>query len=77
MTAVSLLLFVIVGLPLLRILTVAFSPEGWEIVSSMLTNPVNRRILWNTVQLGVIVALLMALWIFSRASASIPASRCS
>lgn len=56
--AVSLLLFVIVGLPLLRILTVAFSPEGWEIVSSMLTNPVNRRILWNTVQLGTIVALL-------------------
>ncbi|MFW5474251.1 ABC transporter permease [Knoellia sp. CPCC 206450] len=57
-TAVSVLLFVIVGLPLLRILTVAFSPEGWEIVSSMLTNAVNRRILWNTVQLGVIVALL-------------------
>ena len=57
-TGVSLLLFVIVGLPLLRILVVAFSPEGWEIVSSMLTNPVNRRILWNTVQLGVIVSLL-------------------
>lgn len=57
-TAVSLLLFVIVGLPLVRILMVAFSPEGWEIVSSMLTNPVNRRILWNTVQLGIIVALL-------------------
>ena len=57
-TVVSVLLFVIVGLPLLRILTVALSPEGWEIVSSMLTNPVNRRILWNTVQLGVIVALL-------------------
>jgi len=57
-TVVSVLLFVIVGLPLLRILTVALSPEGWEIVSSMLTNPVNRRILWNTVQLGVIVGLL-------------------
>ncbi|MDT0215253.1 iron ABC transporter permease [Rothia sp. ARF10] len=57
-TLVSVLLFVIVGLPLLRILTVALSPEGWEIVSSMLTNPVNRRILFNTVQLGVIVALL-------------------
>jgi len=57
-TVVSLLLFVIVGLPLIRILTVALSAEGWEIVSSMLTNPVNRRILWNTVQLGVIVAVL-------------------
>ncbi len=56
--AVSLLLFVIVGLPLVRILTVAFSAEGWQIVSSMLTNPVNRRILWNTIQLGVIVSLL-------------------
>ncbi|EAP99231.1 iron(III)-transport system permease protein sfuB [Janibacter sp. HTCC2649] len=57
-TVVVLLLAVIVGLPLVRILTVAFSREGWEIVSSMLTNPVNRRILWNTVQLGVIVAVL-------------------
>lgn len=56
--AVVLLLAVIVGLPLVRILTVAFSAEGWEIVSSMLTNPVNRHILWNTVQLGVIVAVL-------------------
>ncbi len=55
---VVLLLAVIVGLPLVRILTVAFSKEGWEIVSSMLTNPVNRRILWNTVQLGTIVAVL-------------------
>lgn len=57
-TVVVLLLAVIVGLPLVRILTVAFSAEGWDIVSSMLTNPVNRRILWNTVQLGTIVAVL-------------------
>lgn len=55
---VALLLSVIVGLPLVRILTVAFSAEGWSIVSSMLSNPVNRGILWNTVQLGVIVSLL-------------------
>lgn len=55
---VALILAVIVGLPLARILTVAFSAEGWSIVSSMLSNPVNRRILWNTVQLGVIVSLL-------------------
>jgi iron(III) transport system permease protein len=57
-TVVALILAVIVGLPLVRILTVAFSAEGWEIVSSMLSNPVNRGILWNTIQLGVIVALL-------------------
>ncbi|MEO6020179.1 MAG: iron ABC transporter permease [Knoellia sp.] len=55
---VALILAVIVGLPLVRILAVAFSAEGWDIVSSMLTNPVNRGILWNTIQLGVIVALL-------------------
>ena len=55
---VALILAVIVGLPLVRILTVAFSAEGWSIVSSMLSNPVNRGILWNTVQLGVIVSLL-------------------
>jgi len=57
-TTVSLVLFVIVGLPLIRIFAVAFAPEGWEIVTSMLTNPVNRRVLVNTVQLGVIVALI-------------------
>jgi len=57
-TVVALILAVIVGLPLVRILTVAFSAEGWRIVSSMLSNPVNRGILWNTIQLGVIVALL-------------------
>ncbi len=55
---VSVVLFAIVGLPLFRILLVSLSAEGWEIVSSMLTDPVNRRILWNTVQLGVIVAVL-------------------
>ncbi len=57
-TVVSLILAAIVGLPLLRIFSVAFAPEGWEVVSSMLTSPVNRRILWNTVQLGVLVAVI-------------------
>ncbi|MDF2708240.1 MAG: iron transporter permease [Nonomuraea muscovyensis] len=50
-------LFVLVGLPLLRILAVALSADGWEVVSGMATDPVNRRILWNTVQLGLIVAV--------------------
>jgi iron(III) transport system permease protein len=57
-TVTAIALFVMVGLPLLRIFTVALSSEGWEIVSGMVTDPVNRRILWNTVQLGVIVSLL-------------------
>lgn len=57
-TVTAIALFVMVGLPLLRIFTVALSAEGWEIVSGMVTDPVNRRILWNTVQLGVIVSLL-------------------
>ena len=56
--AVGLLLFVLIGLPLIRILAVSFSPEGWSIVSSMLTNKVNRGILWNTIQLGIIVSIL-------------------
>ena len=56
-TVVSVVLFAIVGLPLLRIFVAALSSEGWDIVSSMLTDPVNRRILLNTVQLGVIVAI--------------------
>lgn len=57
-TLVSVILLVIVGLPLLRILTVALSSEGWKIVSSVITDPVNRRVLWNTVQLGVIVSVV-------------------
>lgn len=57
-TLVSLILFVIVGIPLLRILAVALGEEGWSIVSSMLTDPVNRQILVNTLQLGVVVAVV-------------------
>lgn len=70
-TLVSLVLFAIVGLPLLRILLVSLSPEGWDIVSSMLTDPVNRRILWNTIQLGIIVAVLGTLVGFVMAFAQV------
>ena len=70
-TLVSLVLFAIVGLPLLRILLVSLSPEGWDIVSSMLTDPVNRRILWNTIQLGIIVAVLGTLVGFVMAYAQV------
>lgn len=55
---VSLILFVLVGLPLLRILTVSFAPDGLDVITGMFTNPVHQRVLWNTVQLGVIVAVL-------------------
>ncbi|MBM6401819.1 ABC transporter permease [Phycicoccus sonneratiae] len=68
---VAVVLVAIVGLPLLRILLAAFSEEGWGIVSSMLTDPVNRRILWNTVQLGVIVSLVGTLVGFVMAYAQV------
>lgn len=58
LTTVGLILLVIVGLPLLRILAVSLSPGGWEVLSSIVTDPTNRRVAWNTMQLGVIVSLL-------------------
>lgn len=57
-TLVSVILFVIVVLPLLRILAVGLSGEGWEVVKGMVTNPVNRRIFWNTMKLGGVVAIV-------------------
>lgn len=56
--AVTAILLFLVGLPLVRILMTAFSPQGWEIVSSTVTSSVNRGILFNTVRLGVLVGVI-------------------
>ena len=51
------ILALLIVYPLLRILTTAIGPEGWAVVSSMLTSPVNQKILLNTVVLGSLVGL--------------------
>ena len=44
--------------PLARILAAAFSSEGVQVVTSMVTSPVNRGILGNTILLGLVVGAI-------------------
>ncbi|MDO5286961.1 MAG: iron ABC transporter permease [Actinomycetia bacterium] len=55
---VVLLLGLLIIYPLLRILTTAVSPAGSAVMTEMVTSPVNRKILGNTVLLGSVVGLL-------------------
>lgn len=50
-------LAILVGLPLVRILARAFSAEGLDVLSSTVSDRVNRGIVWNTVRLGLIVGV--------------------
>lgn len=52
---VALILFFLVLFPLGRTLAAAFSENGMATLSRMLTSPVNRQILLNTVVLGLLV----------------------
>lgn len=52
---VTLILFFLVLFPLGRTLVAAFSESGMATLSRMLTSPVNRQILLNTVVLGLLV----------------------
>ncbi len=52
---VALILFFLVLYPLGRTLATAFSESGMNTLSRMLTSPVNRQILLNTVVLGLLV----------------------
>lgn len=49
------ILLLLIGYPLLRILTQSFSPDGREMLGEIFTSSVNRKVLWNTVVLGVLV----------------------
>lgn len=49
------ILLLLIGYPLLRILTQSFSPDGREMLGEIFTSPVNRQVLWNTVVLGLLV----------------------
>lgn len=52
---VSAILLLLIGLPLGKILVTAFSDAGREVAGKMVTSPVNRTILLNTIVLGVAV----------------------
>jgi iron(III) transport system permease protein len=52
------ILFLLILYPLIRILSMAVSPEGSAVVAKMFTSSVNQRIVINTVVLGAIVGVL-------------------
>lgn len=54
-TVVVLILAILIGYPLVRILTQAFGAEGLETLRNIATSPANRAVLLNTVVLGVLV----------------------
>lgn len=55
---VSVVLLLLVGLPLIRILSTAFEPGGIRVLGGLLTSAVNRKIIINTLVLGVLVGLI-------------------
>lgn len=49
------ILLLLIGYPLVRILTQSFSPEGRDTLGQILTSATNRGVLLNTVVLGLVV----------------------
>lgn len=49
------ILLLLIGYPLVRILTQSFSPEGRDTLGQILTSATNRSVLLNTVVLGLVV----------------------
>ena len=73
------LLGLLILYPLLRILTTAADPAGISVMTGMLSSPVNRAILLNTVVLGALVGalgtLLGFLMAFLRVRVALPGKR--
>ena len=55
---VLLILGLLILYPLAVIFSQAFSEQGWRVVSSIITSPVNRQIVANTFVLGTVVGVL-------------------
>ena len=53
--AIVLILALLIGYPLIRILTQAFGADGMETLRNVFTSPANRTVLLNTVILGILV----------------------
>lgn len=56
-TVVVALLGVLIVYPLARIFSLSVSERGWEVMSGVITNKVNRGILRNTLVLGTVVGI--------------------
>ncbi|MDY5589268.1 MAG: iron ABC transporter permease [Arcanobacterium sp.] len=51
-------LIFLVGLPLVKVLSTAFSTDGLAVLKKMFTSPANVQIIKNTVVLGIVVSLI-------------------
>lgn len=54
---VVVILLVLTVFPLLRVFSEALGSQGWQVVSSMFTEPFPRKIIWHTLVLGTVVGL--------------------
>lgn len=57
-SAVALILLLLIGIPVVNLLAAAFGPDGIDVLSRMVTDPTNQRILLNTLVLGLIVGVV-------------------
>lgn len=57
-TALAVILLLLIGYPLAGILVRALEPDGQAVLGAILSSPVNRQILWNTVVLGSLVGVI-------------------
>ncbi|SDQ23555.1 iron ABC transporter permease [Microbacterium sp. cf332] len=57
-TLVALVLLLLVAFPVARLIGAAFSPDGLATLARIVTDPVNHRIVGNTMLLGVIVGVV-------------------
>ena len=64
LVVVLLVIVALIGYPLWGVFRYALSVEGWSVVTSFFTTRVNRRLLLNTLQLGVSVATLTTVLAF-------------
>ena len=57
-TAVAVILLLLIGYPVMSLLSAAFAPDGLAVLASIVTDPVNHRIVLNTLVLGLIVGVV-------------------
>lgn len=55
--AVAGILLLLICYPVITLIGTAFSPKGLTVLGRMVTDPVNQKILWNTLVLGLIVGV--------------------
>lgn len=55
---VSMVLFLLIGFPLIKVLSNAFGEDGREVLAHIFSTAFNRTVILNTIVLGVVVGLI-------------------